>query len=548
MNKRLQRRIWQIFTLTILIGSVLRPAAGAEIERLLERLGIRRGICVVLGADDPQFPVELARASELLIYVQSADPHAVAATRAAADAAEFLGTRIYVERGSLDHLHLASNLADGVIVRQTNQTRQASLAVDVPGHVRQLWEFLGSENVEPTAPVVMDQLAVWSGLDGIVRACELANGKLRWKFYTGGAVRFPPEIADGRVYVGSGDGWVYCLEAATGNLLWRFRAAPAQRKIAVHGQLLSTWPVGSGVLVADGVVYAAAGIASYDGTHVYALDAVSGDVIWQNNTSGQMIGEDQVTGVSVPGHLLLHEDRLYLAGGNIVSPAVYDAQSGECLNTIELRSPRGRELFLVDGTVRVFDQLLYSPPQYQRSEFYGGNFLQANNGQVLIRATVGKVVRLGAESAGSDQTTGVWTYAGVSHLRALALGNNTLLVAGKQLSDKSEDNYLVNALRVEDGQMVWSAPLPAEPIAWGLALGRNGHIVVTMTNGQVACFGPLMTGLERKLSSASSAVLCQPPPPRFCAFVFSQCLDRKCLKAVKRNARNRPRSGVADPT
>ena len=49
-----------------------------------------------------------------------------------------------------------------------------------------------------------------------------------------------------------------------------------ERTIPVYSTLRSTWPVGSGVLVEDGIAYAAAGIANHDGTHVYALDAVTG--------------------------------------------------------------------------------------------------------------------------------------------------------------------------------------------------------------------------------------------------------------------------------
>ena len=69
-----------------------------------------------------------------------------------------------------------------------------------------------------------------------------------------------------------------------------FRAAPLERKIPVYGSLSSTWPVGGGVLVEDGVAYAAAGMANYDGTHVYALDAATGKIRWQNNTSGGTAG------------------------------------------------------------------------------------------------------------------------------------------------------------------------------------------------------------------------------------------------------------------
>ena len=428
-------------------------------------------------------------------------------------AQEATAERLELVADELKNVDQDNSAADGWRSYRGGMARQASVPISIPASVQPLWEFQGSGNAEPTAPIATGRLAFWGGLDGIVRACDVANGEIRWKFYTGGAVRFPPEVAAGRVYVGSGDGWVYCLEATTGHLLWRFRAAPVERKILVHGRLLSTWPVGSGVLVANGVVYAASGIASYDGTYVYALDALTGEIIWQNNTSGHLIAEGQVTGVSVQGHLLLHEDRLYLAGGNVVSPAIYDITNGKCLNTIESewlrdpnslsekfpsrpqttmfqRSPRGRELFLVDGEVRVFDQLLYSPPQYQRSVHHGGNFLQAANRETLIRATTGKVVRIAPGSVSADQSTSVWTYGGFSHPRALALGKNAVLVAGKQLPEKPQEKYLLSALRVEDGQVLWSESLSAEPVSWGLALDHGGHVVVTMKNGSVACFGP----------------------------------------------------------
>src|SRR5690606_37457236 len=120
-------------------------------------------------------------------------------------------------------------------------------------------------------PVAAAELVFVSGADGIVRALDAQTGQLRWSAYTGaGSIKYPPSIAYDRAYVGGGDGWVYCLEAATGRLLWRFRAAPEERMMPVYGTLTSTWPVGSGVLVHDGMVYAAAGISNFDGTHVYA--------------------------------------------------------------------------------------------------------------------------------------------------------------------------------------------------------------------------------------------------------------------------------------
>ncbi len=145
-----------------------------------------------------------------------------------------------------------------------------------PPTVDKRWEFKPPQPIIPTAPVAAAGLVFVSGADGIVRALDAQTGKPRWTAYTAAgrsSIRRPS--AKDRAYVGGGDGWVYCLEAATGRLLWRFRAAPQERMMPVYGSLTSTWPVGSGVLVDHGVVYAAAGISNFDGTHVYALDALT---------------------------------------------------------------------------------------------------------------------------------------------------------------------------------------------------------------------------------------------------------------------------------
>ena len=140
---------------------------------------------------------------------------------------------------------------------------------------------------------------------------DAETGQRAWTFTAGGRVDSPPTIADGLAVFGSRDGYVYCLEAAKGRLLWRFRAAPVDRRIMVYGALCSTWPVNSGVLVQDGVAYAAAGIIDYDGTYVYALNAITGALKWQNTTSGHL-DPSLRKGVSAQGNLTLAQGKLWL--------------------------------------------------------------------------------------------------------------------------------------------------------------------------------------------------------------------------------------------
>jgi outer membrane protein assembly factor BamB len=329
-----------------------------------------------------------------------------------------------------------------------DNARGARTQAALPQKAALLWEYAPKSASEPTAPVVAGGLAFVAGADGVVRAFDAASGQAKWTAYTGGAVRYPPALAAGRAFVGAGDGWVYCFEAATGRLLWRFRAAPQERRIPFYGGLLSTWPVSSGVLVADGTAYCAAGINNFDGTHVYALDAATGKIKWQNNDSGHLDAFSR-QGVSAQGDLLLHDGKLYLAGGTAASPAVYDAATGACANPAPkgggTNAPRGRELHLANGKVVTTGQPLYS-----------------NRANPVHDASV------------------KWSEA------VVAAANGTLTYA----QDKTAPGEpWVLFAKGADGQALWTQPLPCEPVRWGLAVDRAGRVLVTLRDGRVMCFG-----------------------------------------------------------
>jgi outer membrane protein assembly factor BamB len=46
----------------------------------------------------------------------------------------------------------------------------------------------------------------------------------------------------------------------------------------------------------------------------------------------------------------------------------------------------------------------------------------------------------------------------------------------------------VLAFDLRDGKPLWTQPLPAPPVTWGLALARDGRLLVTLENGEVVCF------------------------------------------------------------
>ena len=84
-------------------------------------LQIDRGVCAVLGLPDggqAESVVQLTQDTQLRVYFQSPRADEVAAVRKAAETAGVLGSRVFVDLGTWDSVHLADNLADVVVVGQ----------------------------------------------------------------------------------------------------------------------------------------------------------------------------------------------------------------------------------------------------------------------------------------------------------------------------------------------------------------------------------------------------------------------------------------------
>jgi outer membrane protein assembly factor BamB len=305
----------------------------------------------------------------------------------------------------------------------------------------------------------------------------------------------------------------------------------------VYGNLTSTWPVASGVLVHDGVAYFAAGIIDSDGTHVYALDAKTGKLRWQNNTSGHLNAELR-KGVSAHGNLAIHGDRLVLAAGNQVSPAEVNLETGKCLAPSfepgRPRAPAGRFVgVLNDKTVIAGGRVLYSSPKNvaTRGSFAAysdkGNW-RLNFGGVpptWNEKTVAwsnhryrtltcfdapsVVTRIGkgyhedqknpwrATLAGALERDGAvrWeTSLGDTtklEVVSLAIASNAIIVVASQHSrHRTQPQWVAGAVDVENAKRVFLHDLPSEPLLDGLLVDNRGEVVVTLTNGDVICLGP----------------------------------------------------------
>ena len=419
---------------------------------------------------------------------------------------------------------------------RSNNHRSAASPVPVATAITQRWHYTPSRPHVPTVPTAAGGLIFVAGEDGKVRAIHGASGETCWEYATSGPIKYPPTIWNGRAYVGCGDGCVYAFEAKTGRLLWRFRAAPSERYVVVYGSLTSTWPVNSGVLVQDGIAYFAAGIIDHDGTHVYALDAVTGEIVWQNNSSGHLNPELR-KGVSVQGNLAISGDKLLLAGGNLVSPAPYDLATGRCLaEPIEDGHPitnHGKFVGVLPSDISIAGgRILYSSPENVATK---GSFLahggekpyRINHGGVppawnqdtlamvnykygkLICCLPDKVVELIETTPGSEEkrrrSAAAETLSSLDAIRwqsdlgqpnkfeavSLAVSPATIVAVLKyQARYRARPQWYVAAFNTEDGESHFEHELSSKPLPDGLLVDRDGQIVLCMLNGDVLCLGP----------------------------------------------------------
>ena len=240
-------------------------------------------------------------------------------------------------------------------------------------------------------PAVVEQdTAHFGSTDGYVYALDAITGDLRWRYETEGELWVGPVVIGGSVYQGPGDSHLHALDAATGELWWRHTRdahrwslpvvadtvvyATANRdfsnayqrgtdleRIRHHGYVSALdahtgrllWEYrtagdASGPVVVDDVVYVSAGDErSYlledppeSGNpamrgYVYALDAVTGDLVWQRRVVAEVGAGPRALAV-VDGTVYVrssdqfrYNDRRQSAGPINGQISAFDARTGE---------------------------------------------------------------------------------------------------------------------------------------------------------------------------------------------------------------------------
>ncbi len=125
-----------------------------------------------------------------------------------------------------------------------------------------------------SSAVVAGSLVIFGSGDGNVYALDPATGAAKWTAPTDGRIRGTPAVANGKVYVGSYDGRLYAFDVATGKRLWRFDTEGVKLNSGDFGY--DRRSLQSSPAVANGIVF----VGARDG-FLYAVDAATGAERWR---------------------------------------------------------------------------------------------------------------------------------------------------------------------------------------------------------------------------------------------------------------------------
>jgi outer membrane protein assembly factor BamB len=196
-----------------------------------------------------------------------------------------LGLRAAASAGSEN----AAGVDAGVAQFRGGPTRLGVYATRAPEHLRVRWTFQTKEAVI-ASPTVADGVVYVGSSDNFLYALDARTGRERWRFDAHGNVNSSCAVAGGKVFAVSLDGRIYAVNTKDGREVWSFATQGERRHVGAGMEYAAPstelmpdpWDFFlSSPCVADGTVYFGSG----DGA-VYALDAETGKERWHFKTSG----------------------------------------------------------------------------------------------------------------------------------------------------------------------------------------------------------------------------------------------------------------------
>jgi outer membrane protein assembly factor BamB len=359
-------------------------------------------------------------------------------------------------------------------------------------------------------PIVVDGKVIFgSSVDGKVTALDITNGKTVWTFATEGPVRFAPAAWKDQLFVASDDGFLYALSSTTGELRWKHRGGPNAAAILGNERMISKWPARGGPVVADDMVYFAAGIWPSDGIFLYALDAKSGSVVWRNDDSGAIYmpqphgGASAESGVSAQGYLVVSGDKLFVPTGRAV-PAAFDRKTGKFLYFhLQKFGHNGGTQTMAIGDTFYNDGIGFNATSGAKVASLGGGQLAAtDDGFATANAGVVSTMKWveveKPDRKGKLQKTRV--LQSLQKFKGVATGGGLAFAGGKLISGGKGQIDIIDLASKRR-----ATTLKVDGLAEGLAVSE-GSLIVSTDLGAIYCFNATNNAKPAMLFQTVAAV------------------------------------------
>jgi outer membrane protein assembly factor BamB len=341
------------------------------------------------------------------------------------------------------------------------------------------WTFSAGDAIH-SSPAVYDGKVYVGSRDGYIYALDAATGEKIWAFHTNSWVESSPVIVDGVVYCGSNDGNLYALDANTGEKLWSFTTIMGIR---------------SSPAVADGVVY-----FGCDNHYFYAVDAATGLELWHVKTEGPITASPAVSkGIVLIGSVgqLFYSFNAKNGGVRIQFEALTPIYSSPAIKDGVAYYVDGRGLFMAmdimarnwwqENKLREYWYTLYAygllPKPSPRSGFIWGISLGQDPRSVSSPSLAGDYAYLGSAqnlvSVDLLAQSVQWTFPTNGDV------TSSPAVAGGVVYVGSEDGHLY-AIDRATGTLIWDydtgSAITSSPAV------ANGLLYIGTMDGKLYCF------------------------------------------------------------
>lgn len=164
----------------------------------------------------------------------------------------------------------------------------------------EIWsvELSGAMSAKPVLNVE-DNLVYAASYDRSVHALNMDSGAEAWVVEATDWIWSAPALADGKLYFGDSSGNVFAADASTGEILWE-SGVHAMNTVAGAAQnppLEIKGAIQASPVVQDGVVYfASLGNEESEEGLLVAIDAETGDELWQTTTPAPLFSDPAIIG------------------------------------------------------------------------------------------------------------------------------------------------------------------------------------------------------------------------------------------------------------